>query len=97
MPLLSGITASFPAQDLTVQSAAVANGSSWRLVFAAAGLLTALGGVVALFAASRVPTGGESRYQRGSGRAATTDTGEVIERDPWKAMDAGEDPTADPR
>jgi hypothetical protein len=85
--LVSGLTASFPAQDLAASVAAQANRNPWRYAFAAAGLLLADGGVVALVTAGQVG----HRPDRYSRRAEATDA------DLWKAMDAGHDPTEDPR
>lgn len=89
--VVAALTSTYPAQALGEAAAAQVRASGWRHAFAAGGALTLVGGVIALVTAGQASRRRSERYQRGTAEA-DPDT-----RDLWKAMDAGDDPTADPR
>lgn len=93
--VLAALSGTYPAaRELTAAAAAQASASPWRWVFASSGAAVALGGVLAALTAPQA-----DRRQRAYSRTATADgeSGAADPRDAWKAMDAGDDPTADPR
>ena len=89
--MLAALTSTYPAQDLSETAAAQVQASGWRHAFAAAGGLTLVGGLIAVMTAGQASRRRSEKYQRSTGE------GDADTRDLWKAMDAGDDPTADPR
>ncbi|MGJ6979334.1 Trp biosynthesis-associated membrane protein [Aestuariimicrobium soli] len=88
--LLAAVLGSYPAAaELSPSAAAQVVASRWRWAFASSALVLAVGGVVAVVTAPQADRRRPSRYTR-------ADPAE-LGGDAWKAMDAGDDPTADPR